>query len=370
MVLAPAMVRSGALLVAFAASSLPTPARAALGGCTDGVTCGTLEANGFIFDCRFAGSAASETNVLMLHGFPEWSDMYMPLMRVLGQNSIRSVACNQRGYSPLARPALEEEYNYNELRRDVFALAAAANFSRFHLVGHDHGAALGWVAAASAQGSEMLLSYTSLSIPHVRAFAEGLFGPTADVQQQVASQYFTMFTMANSSSIDGEFLFRTMGKSSGDKNTDHFTTAEDFQKALWWYNGATDAGYFPLPPTFSVEELLVKYHNPSMSALRAIFPGSAAAKAHPQGIGANITVANVSMPTLFVCGETDSAILCTRPYSRKTSQYCSGAYQYLQVQCGHDVLAKSGGDGCKTVAEVDKVNGAILAHIQHAARGQ
>ena len=33
----------------------------------------------------------------------------------------------------------------------------------------------------------------------------GLFGPTADIEQQIASQYFTMFTLPNSSSIRGEF---------------------------------------------------------------------------------------------------------------------------------------------------------------------
>jgi hypothetical protein len=54
--------------------------------------------------------------------------MYMPLMRVLGDSGIRSVACNQRGYSPLARPPLETDYDYNNMKSDVFALAEAASF--------------------------------------------------------------------------------------------------------------------------------------------------------------------------------------------------------------------------------------------------
>merc|ERR1719421_886353 len=101
--------------------------------------------------------------------------MYMPLMRTLAAKDYRSVACNQRGYSPGAAPANVSDYNYNLLRDDVFAVAAAVNYTtggrKFHLVGHDHGAVLGWVATASAAGKASLLSYSALSIPHVDAFS-------------------------------------------------------------------------------------------------------------------------------------------------------------------------------------------------------
>jgi len=337
------------------------------GGCTDGITCGNLTANGFTFDCRFGGDDTAETAVMLLHGFPEWSDMYMPLMRVLAKSSMRTVACNQRGYSPLARPPLESDYNYNNLKSDVFALAKAAKFpSKFHLVGHDHGAVLGWVAAASPEGASSLLSYTALSIPHAAAFAKGLFGPEADVKQQVASQYFSMFTMNKSASLDAGFWFHSMGSTSSDKNSDSFKTEADFQKALWWYNGALDAGYMALPPTFTASELLLKYGSPSMASLRELFAGSTAAKAHPEGIGAKTAVKNVTMPALYVCGKSDTAILCNRPYALKTNEYCTASYQYVEVKCGHDVLAKGLVDGCTSDAEVDKVNSAILAHIQKA----
>jgi pimeloyl-ACP methyl ester carboxylesterase len=293
--------------------------------------------------------------------------MYMPLMRVLADAGVHSVACNQRGYSPDARPPLQTDYNYNTLKSDVFALATAANFEKFHLVGHDHGACLGWVAAASANGAARVLSFTALSIPHVNAFSAGLFGDNSDVKQQVASQYFSMFSMNNSASLDGNFLFNTMGKTSSNKNSDTFDTSADFQKSLWWYNGAFDAGVFALPPTFSATELLLKYGNPAMASLRKIFPGSAAAIAHPEGIPQKNPISNVTMPALYVCGEKDTAILCNRPYALKTSEYCPAGYSYLEVECGHDVLAKGGGDGCATDVEVDKVNTAILAHIKNAS---
>jgi len=284
----------------------------------------------------------------------------MPLMRTLASEGFHSVACNQRGYSPKARPALEEQYNYNILASDVWALAAAANFSeRFHLVGHDHGAVLGWTVAASAQGRARLLSYSALSIPHPVAFANGLFGADADIQQQVASQYFTMFTMNNSASHAFGLFYHAMA--GGPDSEDGFNSEEDFQKALWWYNGAFAAGVMAMPPLFSGSELLLKYKNPAMAALREAFDGCDECKAHPGGIPASHPTATVHVPSLFVCGKSDSSILCGHDYAMKTRDYVNASYTYLQVDCGHEVLTV--GSDC-TEAEVDKVTQGILAVIK------
>jgi len=96
------------------------------------------------------------------------------------------------------------------LRDDVFAIAAASNFSKFHLVGHDHGACLGWVSAGSAEGRAKVLSYSSLSIPHPTAFNAALAGPAGDLQQQIASQYFTMFVLNDSAAIHNDFWYNSM----------------------------------------------------------------------------------------------------------------------------------------------------------------
>ena len=133
-------------------AALLTSLSASYGGCTDGITCAKVAANGLIFDCRFGGPDVNNSvgNVMMLHGFPEWSDMYMPLMRTLAAKGYHSVACNQRGYSPGAAPSNVTAYDYNLLKDDVFAVAKAVNFTaegrKFHLVGHDHGGVLGYGA--------------------------------------------------------------------------------------------------------------------------------------------------------------------------------------------------------------------------------
>ena len=91
---------------------------ASLKGCSDGITCRTVNASGLSFDCRFAvptTTPATNTTVMLLHGFPEWSVMYVNLMRTLSSHGYSSVACNQRGYSPGAAPAGVTNYNYNTL---------------------------------------------------------------------------------------------------------------------------------------------------------------------------------------------------------------------------------------------------------------
>ena len=87
---------------------------ASLKGCSDGITCRTVNASGLSFDCRFAvptTTPATNTTVMLLHGFPEWSVMYVNLMRTLSSHGYSSVACNQRGYSPGAAPAGVTNYN-------------------------------------------------------------------------------------------------------------------------------------------------------------------------------------------------------------------------------------------------------------------
>ena len=70
-----------------------------------------------------------------------------------------------------------QEFNYNTLKADVLAIATELGAEKFHLVGHDHGGVLGWTVAKEA---DRVLTYTSLSIPHIDAFSKALYGSEAD----------------------------------------------------------------------------------------------------------------------------------------------------------------------------------------------
>lgn len=319
--------------------------------CPQGITCSQIKANDLTFDCHVAGDNGKSGDVLLLHGFPERASMYDELMRQLASKGFRSVACDQRGYSPGASPDGVENYMYNLLRDDVFAVAAAAGFEKFHLVGHDHGSALGWYTAGSAKGKQSLLSYTGMSVPHTDAFSAGLFGPDADEQQQVASQYFSMFVLNNSATLDFDFWYHAMGSSAG------FKSATEFQKALWWYNGAMSLGVLAQPPQFTAWELTTK-GDLAMASLREVFgvnPDLA-----KDGAAQTTAAGDISVPSLFVCGSTDTALLCTRPFAKKSESYCKGGYTYLEVNCGHDVLS------CSSSAETQKVIAGVIAHVTSA----
>eukprot|EP01079_Euglenida_sp_SAG-EU17-18_P002933 gene2933-3511_t len=199
-----------------------------MGGCDNGISCRNVTgSDGLTFGCRFAGSFSNldqTKNVLLLHGFPEFSEMYSSLMRTLGTLGFKSVACNQRAYSPGAAPSSKGDYLYTTLAADVLGIAGLAfgSAAKFHLIGHDHGAALGWLVATT-QSQNKVLTYTSLSIPHPNAFSDGLYGPSADPHQQVASQYFTMFTLNNSASLHDDLFWRSMA-GSGDADAGNFWT--------------------------------------------------------------------------------------------------------------------------------------------------
>ena len=87
--------------------------------------------------------------LFLLHGFPVTSAMWEPLIAPAAAAGYRVIAFDQRGYSPGARPAGVDAYRVDRTLEDVLAVADAAGFERFHLVGHDWGCVVGWRAAVS-----------------------------------------------------------------------------------------------------------------------------------------------------------------------------------------------------------------------------
>ena len=57
-----------------------------------------------VFSCRPAGLENTGEAVILLHGFPETSHMWVDLLHQLSSRGHRVIAPNQRGYSPGARP--------------------------------------------------------------------------------------------------------------------------------------------------------------------------------------------------------------------------------------------------------------------------
>jgi hypothetical protein len=79
-----------------------------------------LSARGLVFDVLAAGPPTGEP-VVLLHGFPQTSACWRPLLATLAAAGYRAVAPDQRGYSPKARPATIQAYRLSELVADVLA---------------------------------------------------------------------------------------------------------------------------------------------------------------------------------------------------------------------------------------------------------
>jgi pimeloyl-ACP methyl ester carboxylesterase len=155
-----------------------------------------VPAAGFTFKVRLAGPKDGEP-VVLLHGFPETSYEWRYQMKTLAAAGYRVIAPDQRGYSPGARPEAVSAYALPLLVVDVLSLTTALGADRFHVVGHDWGAAVAWGVALFAP--QRVLSLTSVSIPHPGALERQLADPTSC--QHAASSYFDSFAAPGSEDL-------------------------------------------------------------------------------------------------------------------------------------------------------------------------
>jgi pimeloyl-ACP methyl ester carboxylesterase len=124
-----------------------------------------------VFDVLDSGPADGEP-VVLLHGFPQDSSAFDRLSPALHSAEFRTLAPDQRGYSPGARPAGRAAYKLRETVDDVLALLAAAGLESAHVVGHDWGGIVGWALAAWHPWRVRTL--TALSVPHPAAMQQAL----------------------------------------------------------------------------------------------------------------------------------------------------------------------------------------------------
>lgn len=138
------------------------------------------------FEVVDAGPPEGEP-VVLLHGFPQMASSWDRLAPLLHQHGYRTLAMNQRGYSPRARPRGRRAYRVTELAADVAALIDTVDRGPVHVVGHDWGAVVGWVLATMRPDQVRTLS--ALSVPHPMAFAQAM----ATSLQGLASWYMYLF---------------------------------------------------------------------------------------------------------------------------------------------------------------------------------
>lgn len=129
----------------------------------------TLRRGHLVFDVHDAGPEDGPP-VVLLHGFPEDSSSWSRVVPALHEAGLRTVALDQRGYSPGARPRPRVAYRLENLVGDVLHLIDRTGPA--HVVGHDWGGAVAWALASRSPGS--VRSLIVLSTPHPAALMRSL----------------------------------------------------------------------------------------------------------------------------------------------------------------------------------------------------
>jgi pimeloyl-ACP methyl ester carboxylesterase len=102
--------------------------------------------------------------VLMLHGWPDSSALWRNQVPVLTANGFRVITPDLRGLGQSSMLQEKDAYKLRAPVADVAAVLDALGIETAHVVGHDWGAAVAWLAAIFLQPRVRTL--TVLSVPH------------------------------------------------------------------------------------------------------------------------------------------------------------------------------------------------------------
>jgi pimeloyl-ACP methyl ester carboxylesterase len=273
------------------------------------ITNRTIEARGLTFRALESGSDGEP--VLLLHGFPETSAMWTDVLVALGAAGYHCLAPDQRGYSPGARPASVDAYRYEELAADALALGTALG-ERYHLVGHDWGALVGWVTLATDPSP--IVSFTAMSCGHYDAFAHAVW---EDPEEELYRGILDLFLQEGAAE-------------------DALTP--DVLRTFW--NAHTPE---------RVEAYVEHFSEPG--ALTAALNYYRASRAHRRVLE-DFPVPPVARPTLFLWGRDDPAV--RRRSVELAAARMTGDYRVVELDAGHWVVDE----------RPDEVRHELLQHLR------
>lgn len=260
--------------------------------------------DGLTFTVTDSGTVDGEV-VILLHGFPQDRSAWSDVAERLGETGLRTLAPDQRGYSPGASPAGRKAYALKELVADVLALADAAGTQRFHVVGHDWGGAVAWALAGAHP--DRVTSATVLSTPHPAAMA------WAFTHGDQARRSWYMFTFQLPRLPERQLhrglhdLYRKtgLGADQAERYVARFPTPNSLTPPMNWYRAM-----------------------PASAGL-----GRSVLKTLRRRRGESRPAPKVAVPTTYVWGRRDFAL--GRAAAEKTADYVSGDYRFVELDAGH-----------------------------------
>ncbi|WP_160031578.1 alpha/beta fold hydrolase [Paenibacillus sp. An7] len=258
------------------------------------VTKTTLKMNGMEYLCRTAGLEQDGELVIFLHGFPESSIIWEETMSKLAALGYRCLAPDQRGYSAGARPDGYENYSLKKLSADVIGFADVMGCSgKFHLVGHDLGAAVGWSVVTLYP--QRIQTWTAMSVPHWDAYKWALEN---DPVQKQKGAYVTKFMEPDA--------------------PESLIAANDYAvlRHLWeGFDQETLEDYMRIFSQPEARTAVINWYRGIMQVEEQI----------PYG--------DVETPTAFIWGNEDLAL--ARAGVEKSHTYMKGYYDFHELNAGH-----------------------------------
>jgi len=252
----------------------------------------TIDIGELEFDSWMAGKENEEL-IIFLHGFPEASIMWAGLMDHLAARGFFCVAPDMRGYSQGACPKGLKNYTVEKLGADILNIADALGKRKFHLVGHDWGAAIGWDVVYN--NPKRILSWAALSVPHNKAFAKAYH---SDPVQKKKSRYIALFLLPYLPEIlirrNNFKWFRKLWRNSSDAEVNYYLSIFRRRASL---TGA------------------LNYYRANLRR------------------GKMKPISDIQTPTLFIWGKKDLAV--GELAAKGTEKYMKGDYTFLELEGGH-----------------------------------
>lgn len=143
----------------------------------------------FFVEQRPPAPAAAGANIVLLHGFPEFSYSWRHQMPALAAAGFRALAPDLRGYGKSPRPPKVSDYRLALLAGDVVELVRRECGGRAHVVGHDWGGIVAWWLAMHHPDAVDRL--VILNAPHPKAYFRELRRPG----QMLRSWYVGFFQL-------------------------------------------------------------------------------------------------------------------------------------------------------------------------------
>jgi epoxide hydrolase 4 len=281
---------------------------------------------------HYAETGSGHGLVILLHGFPEFWYSWRHQLTALGTR-FHVVAPDMRGYNLSDKPPRVADYSTDVLADDVIGLIDHFGATNAAIVGHDWGAGVAW--AVAQKYPERVSKLAVLQVPPAAAWRANL-----TLAQLLRSWYMFFFQLPRLP----EWAIRRNSFTGLDRV---------FKEKVIRTGSFTDVDIAAYKEALSQPGALTSAINYYRANVFRIMRGSrTAAKTEPSSTREIGSDKRIRVPTLFIFGEQDFAILPRTV--RGVANYIDAPYTELRIpDSGHWVQNEA----------VEEVNNALMSFL-------